>query len=216
VRTSDFNLTGINVQLKAIRYALPIALMMAASALAIGPITADRPLAVVLVQMPGPTAAPAQQWNSRSVNPNQIVPSNSAVGVSSNMTTVDIAGGSCKPLLGLSLNFDITTVNAAGIMVTINRMSSDGTAVVSSKVLFNGPGLAAQGQKNIKFPGGDLDVTADLLAGATDCSHWRMDVSDTSMDPPGTFNSWTLKRRTAWFPFEHDLTHLSRTSILWN
>jgi hypothetical protein len=182
--TFPFNLTGINVQLKATRYALPIALMTAASSFAIGPITADRPIAVVLVQMPGPTAALAQQWNSRSVNPNQIVPSNSAVGVSSSMTTVDIAGGSCKPLLGLSLNFDITTVNAVGIMVTINRMSSDGTAVVSSKVLFNGPGLAAQGQKNIKFPGGDLDVTADLLAGATDCSHWRMDVSDTSMDPP--------------------------------
>lgn len=172
--------------------------------------TGNRPVVTLLTQLPGPTAAKAAQWTSTDLAVSGAIPDNWTPGLSSDITANDISAGACSALLGVSVHINVTHPRAAELMASISTISSSGSTLLTIP-LFDGPsqaaGKSAADIAKISFPA-DYDVTA-LVKGSV-CNHFRINVTDLAAKNTGTIDSWTLKRRTAWFPFAHDKNYYER------
>jgi M6 family metalloprotease-like protein len=173
-------------------------------------VTGTRPVVAILTQLPGPTAAKDAQWSASSVVVGRSIPDNWTPGVDSDVTPSNVGGGACSALLQIHVDISLTHPRVAELMVSLETINANGLRI-DGTMLFDGPALAAGKTAaeiaKIQLPGG-FDVP-QLLKG-TDCSRFRINVADLARGNTGTLDSWTLKRRTAWFPFAHTANDYER------
>lgn len=163
-----------------------------------------RPLVTLIMALPGPVAPKDQQWTNKSQTVNAAVPDNWTYGVDSNMT-IDAVSGSCSQMKSVQLDLGITHPRLADLYITASMVSSDGSYTYKTVTVFDGPTAGRNGMTQAQMQkalAGDLDVS--LLTYASDCSHLRVNVADWAPGSTGTLDSFTVKVRTAWFPFAHD------------
>ena len=169
-----------------------------------------KPLVTIMTRLPGPTNPVADnQWVNTTVPAHVGIPDNWTAGVDSE-TIWSPVGGSCAPLFGVKISVDINHPRVSDLFVSLEARSADGKSVLQSVLLFDGRRLALT-KTDDEITGilhGDLD--AGQLFNAGYCGRWRLNVADLASGQTGTLNSWTLKLRTAWFPFTHNMNYYQR------
>jgi M6 family metalloprotease-like protein len=166
--------------------------------------TGVRPLVTVLMALPGPIAPASQQWTNKSQSPNAGIPDNWTYGVSSDLT-IDAAGGSCSGMKSIQLDLGITHPRLADLYISASMVSPDGSSVYKTQTIFDGPTNGRNGMTQAQMQqalAGDQDIS--MLTYASGCGRLRVNVADWAPGSTGTLNSFTVKVRTAWFPFAHD------------
>lgn len=106
---------------------------------------------------------------------------------------------------------NITHPRPADLLISLEALTADGRGILASAPLFDGviAGQANSTQALLKILSGDFNVPQLLNAGQY-CGRWRLNVTDLGTGQPGMLNGWTLKFRTAWYPFTHDMNYFSR------
>ncbi len=162
-----------------------------------------------MTRLPGPTATGDKQWANENITANLLIPVNRTAGVNSDFTS-STAAGACSSLFELKISVNITHPRPADLFISAEALTADGKGALASAVLFDGKiaGQTNSTQALLKMLSGDFSVN-QLLNAAQYCGRWRLNA-DLGTGQPGMLNGWTLKFRTAWYPFTHDMNYFSR------
>lgn len=170
----------------------------------------QKPLVTILTPLSGPTAPTEDlQWNKQNVPATSVIPDNSAPGVNSDAITT-LNNGNCSAMFDLKIAVNITHPEPGDLRLTLSALSADGSKVVQSVLLFDGPVLARTNSMADLTSMLSQDFKAGQLLNNSYCGRWRLNVADVVANKTGTLNGWTLKIRTAWFPFVHDRSYYAR------
>jgi subtilisin-like proprotein convertase family protein len=157
-----------------------------------------RPL-VTLLTLVGPVAPPESQYISRGLTVNQSIPDNNSAGITSDAITNDYLGGSCDVIFGVKVSVGINHPRPADLVISLSTVSSDGSDILKTVTLFDGPALASDPSPQIP-----ASFDAKDLVHSGECTRFRLTVADVTATNTGTLVSWTLDRRIGFYPYVHD------------
>jgi M6 family metalloprotease-like protein len=163
----------------------------------------SRPLVTLLMQLPGPATPKDSQWLPQSISVKANIPDHQRM--TSDITTTDVANGSCSALFGIGLDISLTHQRPADLIVALSSVSRDGRSILKTITVYDGP-TAASGLTDaeaLKIPFLTKTFYDSTLTASSDCARWRLTITDTAFNNTGKLLSWTLSRRIAWFPFAH-------------
>src|SRR5262245_17805724 len=127
--------------LTALAGCAPDAPPVAAARASINTAIGERPLVVMLTQMPGPTAPPERQWLPEvTASPGLAIPDNFTSGASSDITMTDFNGGSCSGIYDIEVVLRINHPQPSDLFITLSAINPNGSTR-KSITLFDGPGL---------------------------------------------------------------------------
>jgi M6 family metalloprotease-like protein len=151
-----------------------------------------------------------KQWNVVTQDVHQTIPDNRSDGLDSDQIATDLFDGSCQQIYAIDVDLVINHPRPADLVISLSTLSRDGNRAFKTKTLFDGPKEAFEhpGVANlISLPNNPIPVAhgdaADDLLLSEDCGRFRLNVTDFRPGNVGTLVSWSLRRRTAWFPFAY-------------